>query len=49
MNNGFQMELFSRNHGKTFAEVESHLMSENTQSSRSGPVPFLIAVFEYVF
>jgi hypothetical protein len=41
MNDGFQMQLFGRNEGKTLTERKPHLMTKNRQCSGPSAVVFL--------
>lgn len=47
MDNTFEKNLFRRQQGEAFGQIESHLMSEYGPRSYSGPVRFIHPLFQY--
>jgi hypothetical protein len=48
MKDGFGMKLFGSKHGETIVQVETHLITENTDGSGSCSIGFLHSMFKDV-
>ena len=48
MNDGAQVQLFGGKHGKTLAQIKTHLIAKHRTRACACAVAFVIAMFQYM-